>query len=179
MPIGTPELDRDALVLRNRSMAQAFHKPSLKHQVRRLILRLASTAPIPKSKTSFSERILLIRPDHLGDVLLTMPAIQALRVSRPDVEIHALVGHWSADVIAAYPEVDLVLTLPFPGFSRSPKANWYSPYELLIASARHLRYIGYTSAVILRPDHWWGAMLTKWAGIPERIGYDLPDVAPF
>jgi heptosyltransferase-2/heptosyltransferase-3 len=34
-------------------------------------------------------------------------------------------------------------------------------------------------AVILRPDHWWGALLAYWAGIPVRVGYDLPGVKPF
>jgi lipopolysaccharide heptosyltransferase II len=147
--------------------------------VRRLILQVAATTPLPAIKAPVVERILLIRPDHLGDVLLTTPAIHALRTARPEAEIHALVGHWSAEVIAGYSEIDLVLTLPFPGFSRSPNANWHSPYELLLKSARHLRHIGYSSAVILRPDHWWGAALAKLAGIPERIGYNLPDVAPF
>jgi ADP-heptose:LPS heptosyltransferase len=33
--------------------------------------------------------------------------------------------------------------------------------------------------VILRPDHWWGAMLAFLAGIPERVGYRMPDVEPF
>ncbi len=172
-------MDREALVLRNRSMAEAFHATALKHQARRVILQLASTVPIPLVKKPLTERILLIRPDHLGDVLLTTPALQALRAARPDAEIHALVGQWSAEVMAAYPEVDVVLTLDFPGFTRRPKANWRSPYELVANSARRLRQIGYTSAVILRPDHWWGAMMTRLAGIPERIGYNLPDVAPF
>ncbi len=178
-PIGTLTLDRAALVLRNRSMAQAFHSTSLKHQARRIILQLAATAPIPAVKTPSTERILLIRPDHLGDVLLTTPAIHALRAARPDAEIHALVGHWSAEVMAAYPEIDIVLTLAFPGFSRSPKTSWRSPYEMAANSARHLRRIGYSSVVVLRPDHWWGAMLAKLAGIRERVGYDLPNVAPF
>ena len=31
----------------------------------------------------------------------------------------------------------------------------------------------------MRPDHWWGALLASLAGIPRRIGYDLPGVAPF
>lgn len=31
----------------------------------------------------------------------------------------------------------------------------------------------------MRPDHWWGALLAKLAGIRQRIGYDLPGVAPF
>lgn len=160
-------------------MAEAFHSTSLRHQARRAILQIASTVPVPSVKPRIPERILLVRPDHLGDVLLMTPAIYALRQARPGAEIHALVGHWSAEVIAGYSEVDVVLTLPFPGFSRSPKTNWRSPYEMAVNSARHLRHIGYSSAVILRPDHWWGAMMTRLAGIPERIGYDLPDVTPF
>jgi ADP-heptose:LPS heptosyltransferase len=54
-----------------------------------------------------------------------------------------------------------------------------SPYQLAVSASRWLRRIGYDSAVILRPDHWWGAMLAHLAGIPRIIGYDLPDVAPF
>jgi heptosyltransferase-2/heptosyltransferase-3 len=48
-----------------------------------------------------------------------------------------------------------------------------------LSAARNLRRIGYGSAIIFRPDHWWGAMVAYLAGIPERIGYNLPDTAPF
>lgn len=173
-------MDREALVLRNRHMASAFHALPVKHQVRRLLLGMSAQVPvnIPRP-VHYPDRLLLIRPDHLGDVLLTTPAIHALREALPDTELHALVGPWSADAIAGYPEVGQVLTLAFPGFSRDPKDNWRSPYALALSSARHLRRIGYRAAVIFRPDHWWGAMLARFAGIPERIGYDLPDVAPF
>ena len=126
-----------------------------------------------------NERILLLRPDHLGDVLLTTPAIRALRAAHPDSEIHALVGSWSANVLANFSDLDVVLTLPYPGFTRLKKAGWRSPYQLAATSARILRLIGYNTAIILRPDHWWGALLAYLAGIPRRIGYDLPDVAPF
>jgi ADP-heptose:LPS heptosyltransferase len=172
-------LDRETLVLRNRAMAGAFHALTAKQRVRRLLLQTVGSVPIPAQKPSAVERILLIRPDHLGDVLLTTPAIRALRRARPNAELHALVGGWSADVIADFDEIDYVLTLPFPGFTRESKLNWRSPYELLIAAAGHLRRIGYTSAIIFRPDHWWGALLAYAAGIPTRIGCDLPDVAPF
>lgn len=172
-------MNRETLVLRNRSMAEAFHRPAPKHQLRRALLEMAGHIPVPTLPTHRRNRILLIRPDHLGDVLLTTPAIYALREVNPYTEIHTLVGPWSADAIAAYPEIDLVLTLAFPGFSREPKENWRSPYQLALQTAAHLRRIGYSSAVILRPDHWWGAMVAKLAGIPERIGYDLPEVAPF
>jgi ADP-heptose:LPS heptosyltransferase len=159
-------LNREALVLRNRLMTEAFHQVPFKHHLRGLMLETAARVRIPAKKPSHSvERILLIRPDHLGDVLLTTPAIHALRQSRPDAEIHMLVGPWSADVIASYPEIDFVLTLAFPGFSRTPKIGLRSPYQQAVESARQLRRIGYNSAVILRHDHWWGAMLAKFAGI--------------
>lgn len=172
-------MDRDALVLRNRAAAAAFHALPAKHRLRRIGLQALGSLPIPAQKAQDRERILLIRPDHLGDVLLTLPAIRALRRARPHAELHALIGGWSADVIANFDDIDYALTLPFPGFTRQSKLNWRSPYELLIESARHLRRIGYTSAVVFRPDHWWGALLAFAAGIPHRIGYDLPDVAPF
>jgi lipopolysaccharide heptosyltransferase II len=174
-----PNLDREALVMRNRRMAAAFHAAPPKHRIRHQLLELTARFPLRLQKGGKKNRILLIRPDHLGDVLLTTPAIHALRTAYPHVEIHALVGPWSAEMMSSYPEVDRVLTLPFPGFSRRPGGNWRSPYELALRSARHLRLIGYDSAVILRPDHWWGAMLAWMAGIPERQGYNLPDVAPF
>jgi ADP-heptose:LPS heptosyltransferase len=34
-------------------------------------------------------------------------------------------------------------------------------------------------AMVLRTDHWWGAMATGLAGIPERRGYDVPESRPF
>lgn len=160
-------------------MAEAFHQPELRHHIRRALLYDLARLPIHLLKPPARERILLIRPDHLGDVLLTTPAIQALRRARPNAEIHALVGPWSAEALASYEAIDRVLTLPFPGFTRAPKRSWRFPYQLLLRSAQMLRRIGYHSAVILRPDHWWGAMLARFAGIPQRIGYDVPDVAQF
>lgn len=172
-------LDRDALVRRNRAMTEAFHAVPLKHRLRQGIINLSALLPVPRGRIAPAQRILLIRPDHLGDVLLTTPAIHALRVALPHAEIHALVGPWSAEAIAAYPEVDQVLTLPFPGFTRSSNENWRAPYQLAVTSARLLWRVGYSSVVIMRPDHWWGALTARLAGIPIRIGYDLPGVAPF
>lgn len=159
-------------------MAEAFHRPALKHLVRRAMLRTLAAIPVTNRKAR-GERILLIRPDHLGDVLLTIPAVNALRTARPHAEIHMLVGPWSADVMANQDAVDMVLTLPFPGFNRGGKPGIAVPYRLALRAANQLRHIGYSSAVILRPDHWWGAMVASFAGIPQRIGYELPDVAPF
>lgn len=172
-------MDRETLIRRNRAMAEAMHKAPLKHLVRRAGLRAIAALPVTTTGPAERPRILLIRPDHLGDVLLSTPAMRALRELRPDAEIHALVGPWSADVLETCEAVDQVLTIPFPGFSRAPNPNLRSPYELAWDTGRKLRLLRYSAALIFRPDHWWGALVAWLAGIPDRIGYSLPDVEPF
>lgn len=172
-------MDRETLVLRNTGMAEAFHQTPIKHLVRRSLLKMTAHAPISHSADPGVQRILIVRPDHLGDMLLTTPAIRTLRAALPDAEIHALVGEWSAEPLSYYEEIDHVLTIPFPGFKRGAAANALSPYQLALKSAGKLRKIGYHAALILRPDHWWGALITFLAGIPNRIGYTHPDVEAF
>jgi heptosyltransferase-2/heptosyltransferase-3 len=175
-------MDRDQLVIRNVDMARRFHAVPPKHRLRRAALHLIAKLPFPPPRRSSAdaERILIIRPDHLGDALLTTPALRALREARPDAEIHALVGAWSANVFAPFPEIDLVLTLPFPGFARGAASQTViNPYLLAWRAARHLRRLRYDTALICRPDHWWGALIAFLAGIPNRIGHDHPDTAPF
>lgn len=172
-------MDRELLASRNRQLADAFHQAPMRHHLRHFVIRAVAHIPI-LPLPSRVQRVLFIRPDHIGDVLLATPAMRALKQAHPKIEIHALVGAWSASILANVDEIDQVLTLPFPGFDRNQlKRNPLAPYQQLIRVSRQLRRIGYTSVVIMRPDHWWGAMLAYVAGIKERIGYNLPDVSPF
>jgi ADP-heptose:LPS heptosyltransferase len=41
-----------------------------------------------------------------------------------------------------------------------------------------LRLLRCDAALLLRDDHWWGAALALLAGIPQRLGYDLPLCRP-
>lgn len=172
-------MDREALAERNRLLAEAYHAQSVRHKLRSRLLHCAAAFPFA-AVSSPSQRILLIRPDHIGDLLLTTPAIHALKQALPNAEIHMLAGPWSASVLQSNPDVDQVLTVRFPGFDRaSAQQRPLQPYALLLKISRQLRAIGYSTAIIMRPDHWWGAFLAHAAGIRERVGYALPDVAPF
>ncbi len=157
----------------------------MRARLRSLMLRSvarASTPLVPSSTsgtTGGAGRILLLRPDHIGDLLFATPAIRALRHSMPDAFIACMVGPWAAEIVKNNPHLDRVLTCPFPGFTRLPKKHLLQPYLEMWRYARAFRADRFDTAVVLRFDHWWGAMLCHWAGVPQRIGYGVPNVAPF
>jgi ADP-heptose:LPS heptosyltransferase len=153
--------------------------------VRRALLSTAGGAlrlsPTKDQRAQFPKRprILLIRPDHLGDLLLTSPAIELLRKGLPDAHLTLLVGPWSADVARRDPMVDEVRQLVFPGFSRGPKGSALEPYALLYREAGVLKRGNFDAALILRFDHWWGAWLAAQARIPIRVGFGVKESRPF
>jgi heptosyltransferase-2/heptosyltransferase-3 len=124
-------------------------------------------------------KILVLRPDHLGDLLFATPALRRLRAAFPAAHIAALVGPWGEPVIAGNHYLDEIIVCPFPGFQRASKRSPVEPYRILWDYARALRAHAFDLALILRFDHWWGALLAAAAGIPRRVGYDIAEVKPF
>ncbi|HTI15554.1 MAG TPA: glycosyltransferase family 9 protein [Dictyobacter sp.] len=123
-------------------------------------------------------RILLIRPDHLGDLIMVTPVLQAIKDQLPTAHITMMVGPWSREVVARQPAVDDLLICPFPGFQRAAQ-NPLTPYTLLVQTAQQLRQGQYDIAINLRPDFWWGAALLYLARVPLRIGYAIEPGTPF
>jgi len=151
-----------------------------RERVRLALLRAAARLTPRSSRPSLSiSRLLVIRPDHLGDLLFMTPALRALREAFPRAHIAALVGPWGREVAARNPHLDDVLVCEFPGFARQRKPWPWQPYVYLLQSASWLRRQQFDLALVMRFDHWWGALLAHLAGIPRRIGYDIPEVKPF
>ncbi len=123
-------------------------------------------------------RVVLIRPDHLGDVLFVGPSIRRLRDAWPDARVTLLVGPWSAPVAARLPGVDAVETVAFPWFDRQPRGPVWRPYARLVRAARRLRG-RFDIAIVLRDDDGWSAWLAALAGIPVRAGHADAGVRPF
>lgn len=124
-------------------------------------------------------RILVIRPDHLGDLILAGPTGRALRSALPNAAIDWMVGPWGDETVRRAAAPNRVLTCRFPGFTRSPKSSLWGPYAELVKQAAGLRAHRYDIAIVARPDHWWGALLADVAGIPCRVGFDVPECQPF
>lgn len=156
-------------------------KPLLRithYALRNKILNTVAALYPASSTTGAARRILLIRPDHLGDVLFLTPALRLLRRARPDLEITVLVGPWARPLLANNPDIDALETMAFPWFDRKPRRSLLAPYRRLFEAAARLRG-RFDTAVIMRFDHWWAGWLTAQAGIPHRIGYATSPLASF
>jgi heptosyltransferase-2/heptosyltransferase-3 len=151
------------------------------------IIALVASLLRARPRSTALRRVLVIKPDHLGDLLLATPALAALRRALPDARIVGLVGPWARLIWERSPDLDELQELPFPGFDRAaPRAKrWLGrltsplrPYLLLARYAALLRRERYDAALILRDDHWWGAALAALAGIPRRVGHAHPLCSP-
>ncbi len=138
-------------------------------------MQAARGAREPASETP---RILLVRPDHLGDLLLTTPVFHALKSRLPGAQVTLIVGPWSSEVVARHPDIDRLIPCSFPGLRRAAQ-NPFMPYVMLFRVAKQLRRQRYDLAINLRPDFWWGAALLYLARIPRRVGYAIAPGAPF
>src|SRR5438552_8661892 len=108
------------------------------------------------------QRILVIRPDHLGDLLFATPALSRLRYAFPDAYINGLAGPWGRAMWEDNPCLDSLDTLPFPGIGGHHRGGRLGPYALLGRAARRTAHERYDLGIVLRFDHWWGAALL-WA----------------
>ena len=68
-------------------------------------------------------RILVVKLDHLGDVILATPAIRALKERYPNAVIDVLVHPGAVAAVANHPGVHRVLTYRSPRFSRDGAAD--------------------------------------------------------
>jgi ADP-heptose:LPS heptosyltransferase len=153
----------------------------MRHLIVKLLALIAHLLPTRRAEYP-PRRVLVIKPDHLGDLLLATPALAALRGALPGARITGLVGPWARRMWQGNPDLDALVELPFPGFDRAARRGGpLAPLRPYLALARYavlLRREGYDAALLLRDDHWWGAALAALAGIPRRVGHAHPLCAP-
>ena len=94
--------------------------------------------PLPKSFTP--ERILVVKLDHLGDVLLATPVFSNLRRAYPNTELHALTGAWSRVVLEKHPDVSKVIEYNSPAFCRTGQPTSLKQTFRLYQALRRQKY---------------------------------------
>lgn len=104
------------------------------------------------------ERILVVRTDRLGDVVLTLPVFSSLRRCFPRARLSALLRQYTGAIVEGNPFVDEIL--------------WYDqdgavvPFGSMRAALKAKRF---DAAILVRPDLR-AALLLASAGIPMRVG---------
>ncbi|MFT5366740.1 MAG: heptosyltransferase-3 [Candidatus Latescibacterota bacterium] len=71
-----------------------------------------------------NQKILIFRPDHLGDMLLTTPAIYALRQTYPEAHISVLAGSWTTSILKGNPDINDIITCNLPWLDRTGNPSW-------------------------------------------------------
>ncbi len=121
-------------------------------------------------------RVLAMRLDNLGDLLMTTPALSALRSGLPDARITLLASPSSAAAAAHLPMVDEVWPFAAPWVQR-PSAEQDEGHELGQHEARlvdQLAEEGFDAAVIFTvctQSALPAALLCRLAGIPRRLAH--------
>ena len=122
-------------------------------------------------RTRRFERILLIKPSALGDVVHTLPVLVRLRARYPEARIDWLITPENADLVRHHPALsDVVLFRrnEYARFGRSWAAT-LAPFRLL-STIRRARY----DLVIDLHGQFRSAVLVAASGSPVRIGFDRP-----
>lgn len=109
-----------------------------------------------------NEKILIIGPSWVGDMVLAHSLFQVLKQRNPDVVIDVAAPAWTLPLLARMPEVNRGIALPFK----------HGQLALLerIKFGRTLKSQGYTQAILL-VNSLKSAMLPFAAGIPVRTGF--------
>lgn len=125
--------------------------------------------------TGVGPAVLLVRPDHLGDLLLTLPAASYLKRALPSARLTYLVSSALVDITMRCAAVDATVGLPFPD-PRAEAAHeslWDAVRAASPALARH------DAALLLRPNDPIGGAVVARLGIPLRIGFPQSGTRPF
>ena len=109
------------------------------------------------------KRILIVRLDRIGDVLLSTPAIKAVREAFPDSHIAVMVRPYAKDIIEGNPYINEVIVYDKEGPERSLAGNFRFIMKL--------RKMKFDLALALHPTNRTHLIIAL-AGISRRVGYD-------
>lgn len=121
-------------------------------------VKVSTSRPFNKA-----EKILIRGTNWIGDAVMTMPAISAIRKTFPEAQISILVKPWVAELFRLCEDVDEVILFQSHGI--------HSGMGGIFRLARELRTKGFDMAILLQ-NAIEAAIITRLAGIPIRAGYN-------
>ena len=113
----------------------------------------------------FSEpdKILIRATNWIGDAVMSLPALQAMRARFPKAQMTVLARPWVADLYARERAIDRVILYDAPAGMQGLRQKW--------AMAKMLRRERFDLAILFQ-NAFEAAALARLAGIRRRVGYD-------
>ncbi len=108
------------------------------------------------------KRILVKEVNWLGDIVMSLPALKAVRASYPDAKISLLIKKELASFFDGASWLNEVI----PYAIRKGWAGW-GDRRRLVSEIRAKNF----DLAVLFPNSFESAFWMRWAGIPERVGY--------
>ena len=125
------------------------------------MLRVTGHSPLDKSRI---HRILIRFTNWVGDAVMALPALEALKENFPDSSITVVGRPWVIPLLENHPSVDRIL--PLKKIGRFP-ADFFE----ILRVAAHIRRIGFDMAVLFQ-NAFEAALLVRLGGIGLRVGYN-------
>lgn len=127
--------------------------------------------PDPAERWPQARRVLCVRLDQLGDVLMTTPAIRALRESGADRRITLLTSPGGSAIAQLIPEVDDVLIYESPWMKATAPRDDPRPDFQIIERLRGASFDAAAIFTVYSQNPLPAAMLCYMAGIPLRLAH--------
>lgn len=114
--------------------------------------------------------VLCVRPDNLGDVLMTTPALRALKQAVPGRKITLLTSHAGAAIAPFIPEVDDCIAFDVPWCKHSTSSS-VPELEKTLEEIRARDFDAAVLFTVFSQNPLPSAMLCYMAGVPAVAGY--------
>lgn len=118
-----------------------------------------------------ARRLLCVRLDALGDVLMSTPAIRALRHGRPDRHVALLTSPAGAELAGLIPDVDEVIEYEAPWMKATPLRPDATADERMIRRLAAGRFDAAAIFTVFSQNPLPPAMLCYLAGVPLRLAH--------
>jgi ADP-heptose:LPS heptosyltransferase len=116
-------------------------------------------------------RVLCVRLDSLGDVLMTTPALRALKLSHPARLIALLTSPAGAVIARAVPEIDEVIVYEAPWMKATPGRADTSADLAMIERVRRMNFDTAVIFTVYSQSSLPAAFFCQLAGIPLRLAH--------
>ncbi len=130
---------------------------------------IRSIFPTSPQGTPVAKKFLLIRLDHIGDLLMTTPAIHALKLRFPESSLCLLASPSALPIIAGNPEIDRAFSFRVPWYDGG-RAQRFSCREY-IRLLRQLRREHFDVAIDFRGDFRVLFFFSFLCRAKQRVGY--------